>query len=209
MFSSKYGFFSFIFSSIQFSIHSFIRSFIHPSPPTPVLIHKTCERKKTVRRNRGRLVGSKRITGKITGMRHMASADLDTRPVAIAVGQLITSSDGAHRARFFCFHFRPFCRHLFFYLRLSNCAFLFLPSSSSSSSWLLLWFPFPSCSLRLFFLPFYFWSLSDCASVSRRQLSLSFLPYHHINFSLASAAITSHFVSILHIVANGFAKGVI
>lgn len=58
-------------------------------------------------------------------MRHMASADLDTRPVAIAVGQLITSSDGAHRARFFCFHFRPFCRHLFF-LRLPNCAFLFL-----------------------------------------------------------------------------------
>ncbi len=124
MFSSNYGFFSFIFSSIQFSIHSFVRSFIHPSPPTPVLIHKTCERKKTVRRNRGRLVGSKRITGKITGMRHMASADLDTRPVAIAVGQLITSSDGAHRARFFCFHFRPFCRHLFF-LRLSNCAFFF------------------------------------------------------------------------------------
>jgi hypothetical protein len=48
-------------------------------------------------------------------MRHMASADLDTRPVARAVGQLITSSDGAHRARFFCFHFRPFCRHLVFF----------------------------------------------------------------------------------------------
>ncbi len=96
------------------SISPFVHSFIH-QPPTPVLIHKTCERKKTARRNRGREVGSKRITGKITGMRHMASADLDTRPVAVAVGQLITSSDGAHRARFFCFHFRPFSRRLFFF----------------------------------------------------------------------------------------------
>jgi hypothetical protein len=76
---------------------------------------------------RGEIAGERwglKITGKITGMRHMASADLDTRPIAIAVGQLITSSDGAHRARFFCFHFRPFCRHLFF-LRLPSWVVFF------------------------------------------------------------------------------------
>ncbi len=121
-------------------------------------------------------MGSKRITGKITGMRHMASADLDTRPVAIAVGQLITSSDGAHRARFFCFPLSPFF--------VDTCFFFFFFFFAATKLRLLFFFhrrcrlrrcccfgsPFLPLPPRLFFLPFYFWSISDCASVSCTSL---------------------------------------
>jgi hypothetical protein len=111
-------------------------------------------------------------------------------------------------------HFRPFLSTLvffffFFFLRLPNYAFFFsfivvvvfvvvaalVPPS----------FPFHR---GYFFSPFTS-GRYRIAHLSLAPACLSFLPYQHINFSLPSAAITSHFVSIPHIVANGVAKGVI
>jgi hypothetical protein len=95
-----------------------------------------------------------------------------------------------------------------FFLRLSNFAFFFTVFVVFVVDAALVPLPFVFTAAILSpFLRLICIGLRICLL---HQLSLSFLPYHHhINFSLASAAITSHFVSILHIVANGVDNGVI